>query len=208
MFLMIDNYDSFTYILVDYFRRLGVGMNVYRHDEIIPEEIEKMSPRAIVLSPGPKDPDNAGITTSVIKHFFGQIPMLGVCLGHQAMGQVFRGNVIRAERLMHGKTSMITHNKKGLFKDIPSPFEATRYHSLIIDPHSFPSELEITARTSRGEIMGIKHRNYPVEGVQFHPESILTEYGDRILLNFMDIVKEFHRVKDNEKGAIAGATVN
>ncbi len=208
MFLMIDNYDSFTYILVDYFRRLGVEMEAYRHDEITTEEIEKISPRAIVLSPGPKDPDNAGITVAAIKRFFDKTPMLGVCLGHQAMGQVFSGSVVRAKRLMHGKTSMINHNKKGLFKDIPSPFEATRYHSLIIEPDTFPSELEITARTSRGEIMGIKHRNYPVEGVQFHPESILTEYGDKVLLNFMDIVTEFHRDKNNEGGAIADATVN
>lgn len=195
MFLMIDNYDSFTYILVDYFRRLGNRMEVFRHDEITPEEIAEMHPRAIVVSPGPKDPDNAGITIPVIRRVAGEIPMLGVCLGHQAMGQVFGGKVVRAPRLMHGKTSMIYHNKKGLFKGFPLPFEATRYHSLIIDPGSVPSSLEVTAYTSEGEIMGVSHRDIPVEGVQFHPESILTESGDRILINFMEMVDGFHRKK-------------
>ncbi len=208
MFLMIDNYDSFTYILVDYFRRLGVKMDVYRHDEITLQEIEKTDPEALVFSPGPKDPDNAGITLSAITHFFGNIPMLGVCLGHQAMGQVCGAVVVRAERLMHGKTSMIHHNGQGLFRDIPSPFKATRYHSLIIDRESMPDTIEITAETERGEVMAISHCHYPVTGVQFHPESILTEYGNRVLLNFMDIVTGFHKEKKTERSSGAYAAVN
>ncbi|MDZ4132316.1 MAG: aminodeoxychorismate/anthranilate synthase component II [Dethiobacteria bacterium] len=198
MLLMIDNYDSFTYILVQYFRKLGIEMPVYRNDSITLEEIEALEPEGIVISPGPGDPDHAGITLSVIRHFSGQLPLLGVCLGHQAIGQNFGGKVVRAPRLMHGKTSLIHHDGKGLFTEMPQPFAATRYHSLILDPESHPSCLTITAWTDRGEIMGIRHTSLPIEGVQFHPESILTEEGIRLLNNF--IVN--HQITSS-KGAIA-----
>jgi anthranilate synthase/aminodeoxychorismate synthase-like glutamine amidotransferase len=185
MLLMLDNYDSFTYILVQYFRKLGIEMPVYRNDSITLEEIEALEPEGIVISPGPGDPDRAGITLSVIRHFSGHLPLLGVCLGHQALGQNFGGKVVRAPRLVHGKTSLIHHDGKGLFTEMPQPFAATRYHSLILDPESQPSCLTVTAWTDRGEIMGIRHTSLPIEGVQFHPESILTEEGIRLLNNFI-----------------------
>ncbi len=186
MLLMIDNYDSFTYILVQYFRMLGVEIAVYRNDAITVEKVEELGPKAIVISPGPGEPNGAGITLSAIHHFAGKVPLLGVCLGHQAMGQVFGGKVVRAHRLMHGKTSLIHHDAKGLFAGIAQPFKATRYHSLILDPELLPSCLEVTAWTEQGEIMGIRHRTLPLEGVQFHPESILTDHGIRLLQNFLN----------------------
>ncbi len=198
MLLMIDNYDSFTFILVDYFRRLGCIMEVYRNDELTLAEVEEMNPRGIVISPGPKDPDHAGISISLVKQFGGRIPLLGVCLGHQAIGQFYGAKVVRASRLMHGKTSAIYHQGRGVFKDLSSPLKATRYHSLILDPESIPPVLEVTAQTMEGEIMGVKHRYYNVEGVQFHPESILTESGEKILKNFLEGIEE---CQDNkEKG--------
>lgn len=185
MLLMIDNYDSFTYILVQYFRMLGVEMSVYRNDAITLDRIEELAPQGIVISPGPGDPDGAGITLPVIYHFAGKVPLLGVCLGHQAMGQAFGGRVVRAPRLMHGKTSLIHHDGRGLFSGMPQPLTATRYHSLILDPESLPSCLAVSAWTEQREIMGIRHRNLPLEGVQFHPESILTQEGIRLLRNFL-----------------------
>ncbi len=198
MLLMIDNYDSFTYILVQYFRMLGVKMPVYRNDAITIREIEELEPEGIVISPGPGDPDRSGVTLSVIDHFAGRIPLFGICLGHQAIGQNFGGRVIRADRLMHGKTSSIYHNGKGVFTTMPQPFTSTRYHSLILDPDSLPSCLDITAWTDQGEIMGICHNELRLEGVQFHPESILTDKGMRILKNFITVhnistAKEVHK---------------
>lgn len=186
MLLMLDNYDSFTYILVQYFRKLGVEMPVYRNDSITLEEIEALNPEGIVISPGPGNPDSAGLSLSVIRHFAGSIPVLGVCLGHQSIGQVFGGKVVRAPRLMHGKTSLVHHEGKGLFEGMPQPFAATRYHSLILEPESLPSCLAVTAWTDQDEIMGIRHRSLPIEGVQFHPESILTKDGMKLLKNFVD----------------------
>ncbi len=186
MLLMLDNYDSFTYILVQYFRKLGVEMPVYRNDSIALEEIEALKPEGIVISPGPGNPDNAGLSLSAIRHFAGSIPILGVCLGHQSIGQVFGGKVVRAPRLMHGKTSLIHHEGKGLFAQMSQPFTATRYHSLILEPGSLPSCLAVTAWTDQDEIMGIRHRSLPIEGVQFHPESILTKDGIKLLKNFID----------------------
>ncbi len=185
MLIMIDNYDSFTYILVQYFRQLGVEVEVYRNDAITIRKLEELAPEGLVISPGPGNPDNAGITLPVIEHFAGKVPLLGVCLGHQAIGQTFGGKVIRADRLMHGKTSPICHDGTGLFAGIPQPFMATRYHSLILDPLSHPSCLKITAWTDQGEIMGIRHQTLPLVGIQFHPESILTEKGLTILQNFV-----------------------
>jgi len=188
MFLMIDNYDSFTYILVQYLRMIGIEIEVYRNDAISIETIEQMAPRGIVISPGPGNPDQSGITLGVIKYFAGQIPLLGVCLGHQAMGQIFGGKVVKAMRIMHGKTSQIYHDNKGLFSGMPQPFTATRYHSLILDNEAFPSCLEVSAWTEQEEIMGLRHKEYVLEGVQFHPESILTEQGISILKNFVELV--------------------
>jgi anthranilate synthase/aminodeoxychorismate synthase-like glutamine amidotransferase len=182
---MIDNYDSFTYILVQYFRQLGVEVGVYRNDAITINKLEELSPKGIVISPGPGNPDSAGITLPVIEHFAGKVPLLGVCLGHQAIGQAFGGKVVRADRLMHGKTSLIYHADTGLFAGMPQPFIATRYHSLILDPLTHPSCLKITAWTDQGEIMGIRHQSLPLDGIQFHPESILTEKGHTILKNFI-----------------------
>ncbi len=187
MILMIDNYDSFTYNLVQYLGELGREVKVVRNDKITCEQIEELQPEAIVISPGPCSPDQAGISLAVIERFAGVIPILGVCLGHQAIGQAFGGLVVRAARLMHGKTSPIQHDGRALFRDIPSPFTATRYHSLIVDPDSLPDCLEVTAWTGEGEIMGLRHRLYRVEGVQFHPESILTEHGHSLLRNFLEI---------------------
>jgi anthranilate synthase component 2 len=195
MLLMIDNYDSFTYNVVQYLGELGAEVVVYRNDEITLTGIEKMAPAMIVISPGPCTPNEAGISMDVIRTFGPHIPTLGICLGHQCLGQVFGGNVIRAREVMHGKTSMIQHGDAGVFRGLPQPFEATRYHSLIVQRESLPDCLEITAWTERAaedgdeptfdEIMGLRHREYPIEGVQFHPESILTTTGHDLLRNFL-----------------------
>ncbi|MFB5679104.1 aminodeoxychorismate/anthranilate synthase component II [Paenibacillus terreus] len=185
MILVIDNYDSFTYNLVQYLGELGEEVTVKRNDEIDLQGIEDMAPDHILLSPGPCTPNEAGITLDVISHFKGKIPIFGVCLGHQAIGQAFGGNVIRAERLMHGKTSPILHHGSSVFEGLPSPFTATRYHSLLVERSSLPDCLEITAETAEGEIMGLRHKEFDVEGVQFHPESIITDHGHQILRNFL-----------------------
>jgi anthranilate synthase component 2 len=185
MLLMIDNYDSFTYNLVQYLGELGEQVKVVRNDEVTLDEIEAMAPERIVISPGPCTPNEAGVSLGVIARFAGRVPILGVCLGHQAIGQAFGGKVVHAKTLMHGKVSRIHHGGKGVFAGLPSPYEATRYHSLAIERESCPSELEITAWTDDGEIMGVRHVSLPVEGVQFHPESILTEHGHALLRNFL-----------------------
>ena len=185
MILMIDNYDSFTYNLVQYFGELGEELLVKRNDELTMEDIESLKPEMIVVSPGPCTPNDAGVSLEVITHFAGKIPIFGVCLGHQSIGQAFGGNVIRAERLMHGKTSPVHHNGKGVNADMPNPFTATRYHSLIVEKESLPDCLEVTSWTAEGEIMGLRHRDYAVEGVQYHPESIMTEAGKQLLRNFI-----------------------
>jgi len=187
MLLMIDNYDSFTYNLVQYFGELGEDIKVFRNDKITISEIERLSPEKIVISPGPCTPNEAGISIDVIRHFAGKCPILGVCLGHQAIGAAFGGRIIRAPRLMHGKTSEIYHDGQTIFEGIPNPFEATRYHSLIIERETLPECLQISAWTKEGEIMGVRHRGYLIEGVQFHPESILTTTGKDILRNFLRI---------------------
>ncbi|MFY0545758.1 aminodeoxychorismate/anthranilate synthase component II [Brevibacillus sp. H7] len=185
MIIMIDNYDSFTYNLVQFVGELGEELQVYRNDKITIEEIERLSPDYLMISPGPCTPNEAGISMDAIRHFAGKVPILGVCLGHQSIGQVFGGKVIRAHRLMHGKTSEIHHDGKTIFQGIPSPFTAARYHSLIVEEETIPDVLEVTARTAEGEIMAIRHREYPIEGVQFHPESIITEHGKQLLRNFL-----------------------
>ncbi|OPA73161.1 aminodeoxychorismate/anthranilate synthase component II [Paenibacillus selenitireducens] len=185
MILVIDNYDSFTYNLVQYLGELGEEVVVYRNDEIDLAGIEALKPDHILISPGPCTPNEAGISMDTIAYFKGKIPILGVCLGHQSIGQVFGGNVIRAEKLMHGKTSQMLHDGKGLFEGLPSPFTATRYHSLIVERESLPDCLEITAETSDGEIMGLRHKEYLIEGLQFHPESIITDHGHQMLRNFL-----------------------
>ncbi|ALS24820.1 aminodeoxychorismate/anthranilate synthase component II [Paenibacillus naphthalenovorans] len=185
MILVIDNYDSFTYNLVQYLGELGEKVEVRRNDEIDLAGIEALKPDHILISPGPCTPNEAGISLSLIEHFKGKIPILGVCLGHQSIGQVFGGEVIRAQRLMHGKTSAIYHDGKGVFKGLPSPFTATRYHSLIVKKETLPDCLEISAHTAEGEIMGLRHKEYPIEGVQFHPESIITDHGHQMLRNFL-----------------------
>ncbi|MFB4333247.1 aminodeoxychorismate/anthranilate synthase component II [Paenibacillus sp. CR_12] len=185
MILVIDNYDSFTYNLVQYLGELGEEVKVYRNDEIDIAGIEALAPDHILISPGPCTPNEAGISLDVISHYKGIIPIFGVCLGHQAIGQAFGGNVIRAERLMHGKTSAIQHTGESVFEGLPVPFTATRYHSLIVEKETLPEELEITAWTEEGEIMGLRHKHYPVEGVQFHPESIITDHGHQMLRNFL-----------------------
>ena len=187
MLLMIDNYDSFTYNLVQYFAELGQEVVVYRNDQISLEEIERLRPAYIVISPGPCTPNEAGVSVPVIKEFAGAIPMLGVCLGHQSIGQAYGGKIVRAKQLMHGKTSAIVHSRQGIFQALPSPFTATRYHSLVIEPGSLPSCLEVTAWTEDGEIMAVRHKELAVEGVQFHPESILTEHGHAMLKNFLKL---------------------
>ncbi|TVY06775.1 aminodeoxychorismate/anthranilate synthase component II [Paenibacillus cremeus] len=186
MILVIDNYDSFTYNLVQYLGELGEKVEVRRNDEVDLAGIEAMKPDHILISPGPCTPNEAGISLSLIEHFKGKIPILGVCLGHQSIGQVFGGDVIRAEKLMHGKTSEIFHDGKSVFKGLPSPFIATRYHSLIVKRETLPDCLEITAETAEGEIMGLRHKEYPIEGVQFHPESIITDHGHQMLRNFLE----------------------
>jgi anthranilate synthase component 2 len=186
MLLMIDNYDSFTYNLVQYFAELGEEVEVYRNDEISTDQIGKLNPDHIVISPGPCTPNEAGVSVATIKEFSGKIPILGVCLGHQSIGQAFGGKIIHARQLMHGKTSKIYHNNNSVFTDLPNPFTATRYHSLVIERESLPECLEITAWTDDGEIMGVRHKSMAVHGVQFHPESILTEHGHRLLKNFLE----------------------
>jgi anthranilate synthase component 2 len=185
MLLMIDNYDSFTYNLVQYLGELGEEVRVVRNDEIAAAEVEALAPERIVLSPGPCTPDQAGISLEVIRRYAGRIPILGVCLGHQAIGQAFGARVVHAKTLMHGKVSRIHHAGRGVFRGLPTPYEATRYHSLAIERSSCPDELEVTAWTEDGEIMGVRHRTLPIEGVQFHPESILTEHGHALLRNFL-----------------------
>ena len=191
MLLMIDNYDSFTYNLVQYFGELGADVCVYRNDQITLDEVVKLNPERIVISPGPCTPNEAGISLEVIKHFAGKVPLLGVCLGHQSIGQAFGGNIVHAREIMHGKTSMIHHNDVGVFKGLENPFEATRYHSLVIEKESLPDCLEVTAWTENekgelDEIMGVRHKTLDVEGVQFHPESILTQHGHDMLKNFLN----------------------
>ena len=188
MLVIIDNYDSFTYNLVQYFGELGMLPVVYRHDAISVAELAEMAPSGIVISPGPGRPEDAGISESVIKDLGQRIPILGVCLGHQAIGQVFGAAVVYAPTLVHGKTSPVFHDNKGLFAGIPSPFQATRYHSLVVDRATIPAELEITAWTEDGLVMGMQHRRYPIHGVQFHPESILTVEGKALLKNFLGML--------------------
>ncbi|MGO4349215.1 aminodeoxychorismate/anthranilate synthase component II [Paenibacillus sp. MCAF9] len=185
MILVIDNYDSFTYNLVQYLGELGEDITVKRNDEIDLAGIEALAPDHILISPGPCSPNEAGISLSLIEHFKGKIPIFGVCLGHQSIGQAFGGEVVRAEKLMHGKTSAIYHQGKSVFEGLPSPFIATRYHSLIVRRETLPDCLEITAETDEGEIMGLRHKEYAIEGVQFHPESIITEHGLTMLRNFL-----------------------
>lgn len=190
MLLMLDNYDSFTYNLVQYFGELGANVEVHRNDKITVSEIEALNPERIVISPGPCTPNEAGISLDVIKHFSGKKPILGVCLGHQSIGQAFGGDIVHAGEIMHGKTSFVHHNNSGVFKGLDNPFNATRYHSLVIDKQTIPECFDITAWTqnddgSMDEIMGIHHKTLPIEGVQFHPESILTEHGHALLNNFL-----------------------
>ena len=185
MLLMIDNYDSFTYNLVQYLGELGQEVVVYRNDEIALDEIEALHPERIVISPGPCTPNEAGVSVPLIRRFAGQVPILGVCLGHQSIGQAFGGRIVHAKQLMHGKTSAVHHANQGVFRGLHEPLTATRYHSLVIERESLPAELEVTAWTDDGEIMGVRHRTLAIEGVQFHPESILTEQGHELLGNFL-----------------------
>jgi anthranilate synthase/aminodeoxychorismate synthase-like glutamine amidotransferase len=189
MVFVLDNYDSFTYNLVQYFGELGQEVEVRRNDQITPAEIERLSPERIVISPGPCTPEDAGISIDLIRHMAGKTPILGVCLGHQAIGAAFGGKVVRARHLMHGKTSQVTHDDKNIFRGLPSPFTATRYHSLAVSEKGLPKELEVSAWTKEPDgsqtIMGLRHRQFPIEGVQFHPESVLTQEGKRLLQNFL-----------------------
>lgn len=185
MIVMIDNYDSFTYNLVQFVGELGEELQVHRNDKITVAEIERAAPDYLMISPGPCTPNEAGISMEAIRYFAGKIPILGVCLGHQSIGQVFGGKVIRAKRLMHGKTSEVYHDGKTIFRDLPTPFTAARYHSLLVEEETVPDILEVTARTAEGEIMAVRHREYPIEGVQFHPESIITQHGKKLLQNFL-----------------------
>ncbi len=187
MILMIDNYDSFTYNLVQYLGELGEKVKVFRNDKITNQDIIRLKPKRIIISPGPGRPEDAGISCELIKEFAGKIPIFGVCLGHQAIGYVYGGKIVRAKKLMHGKTSLIYHNKKEIFRNIPNPFLATRYHSLLVERKSLPSCFEIIAQTKEKEIMGLRHKDYPLWGVQFHPESVLTRCGRDILNNFLKI---------------------
>ena len=197
MIYMLDNYDSFTYNLVQYMGELGTDLEVARNDKTTVEAVLARQPDGIVISPGPCTPNEAGISNELIAQAAGKVPLLGVCLGHQCIGQVFGGNVIRADTLMHGKTSMIHHHGSDLFAGLENPFVATRYHSLIVDPSRFPDSLNVTARTEDGTIMSVRHRNYPIYGVQFHPESILTVEGKKLLQNFLNIVEQ-HRVQETQ----------
>lgn len=193
MILMIDNYDSFTYNLVHYLAELGEEVVVHRNDKLELEDIGKLNPDMLVVSPGPCTPKEAGISVEAIKEFAARMPILGVCLGHQSLAYAYGAEIVRADRLLHGKTSEIHHDKKGIYKGIPDPFEATRYHSLLVNRESLPEELEITAWTDEGEIMGIRHKEHMMEGVQFHPESILTKHGKDLLRNFISIAKKKSR---------------
>jgi para-aminobenzoate synthetase component 2 len=186
MIVVIDNYDSFTYNLVQYLGELGEEIKVFRNDEVGVNDVRKIHPNAVIISPGPCTPREAGISIDVIRSFKGDVPILGVCLGHQAIAMAFEGNVIRAEEVVHGKVAQIYHDRKGLYRNIESPFTATRYHSLIVEEESLPDCFEITARTQKGVVMGIRHKHYPIEGVQFHPESILTNVGKDLLKNFLN----------------------
>ncbi|MEB7455860.1 aminodeoxychorismate/anthranilate synthase component II [Lysinibacillus sphaericus] len=190
MILMIDNYDSFIYNIVQYLGEVGHEIIVKRNDVLTIEDIEQLAPDMIVISPGPCSPNEAGESLNIIRYFAGNIPILGVCLGHQAIAQVFGGQVIRAERLMHGKTSPVLHAEVGLHKAMPNPFQATRYHSLIVEKETLPTCLEVTAWTEEGEIMGLRHKDYPIEGVQYHPESIMTEQGKKLLRQFIEMYVE------------------
>ncbi|MEI8305336.1 MAG: aminodeoxychorismate/anthranilate synthase component II [Burkholderiales bacterium] len=185
MLLMIDNYDSFTYNLVQYLGELGEDVLTVRNDAITLDDIERLAPARIVISPGPCAPAQAGVSVPLLRHFAGRVPILGVCLGHQAIGEAFGGRIVRARELMHGKTSPITHDGRGVFRGLPSPYTVIRYHSLAIERASLPACLEVTAQTEDGEIMGVRHREHAIEGVQFHPESILTEHGHALLRNFL-----------------------
>jgi anthranilate synthase/aminodeoxychorismate synthase-like glutamine amidotransferase len=187
MLLMIDNYDSFTYNLVQYFGELGEDVRVFRNNKITIDQIESLKPSRIVISPGPCTPTEAGVSVETIRHFAGRVPLLGVCLGHQSLAVAFGGEVVRAQRLMHGKISKIRHDGKTIFRQLPSPFDATRYHSLIVKRETLPSCFEISAETAEGEIMGMRHRSFGIEGVQFHPESILTIVGKDLLRNFLKL---------------------
>jgi len=187
MLLMIDNYDSFTYNLVQYFGELGEDVRVFRNNKITIDQIESLKPSRIVISPGPCTPTEAGVSVETIRHFAGRVPLLGVCLGHQSLAAAFGGEVVRAERLMHGKTSKIRHDGKTIFRQLPSPFDATRYHSLIVKRETLPSCFEVSAETAEGEIMGMRHRSFGIEGVQFHPESILTMVGKDLIRNFLKL---------------------
>ena len=187
MLLMIDNYDSFTYNLVQYLGELGEEIRVYLNDKITLEQIEQLNPERLVISPGPCTPNEAGISVATIKHFAGKLSILGVCLGHQSIGQAFGGHIVRAERLMHGKTSPIHHDGRTIFAKLPNPFTATRYHSIIIERESLPDCLEVSAWTKEGEIMGVRHKEWLVEGIQFHPESIITKEGKALLRNFLQL---------------------
>ena len=186
MLLMIDNYDSFTYNLVQYLGELGADVRVYRNDAITLDEVAAMAPSQIVVSPGPCTPSEAGVSVPLIQRFAGHVPILGVCLGHQAIGQAFGGRIVRAQRVMHGKLSPVSHDGRGVFTDLPSPFAVTRYHSLAIERDGVPAQLLVTATSDDGEIMGVRHRQWAVEGVQFHPEAILTEHGKKMLENFLE----------------------
>jgi anthranilate synthase/aminodeoxychorismate synthase-like glutamine amidotransferase len=190
MILVIDNYDSFTYNLVQYLGELGAEVEVYRNDAIDIAGIERREPEGVLISPGPGTPDDAGVTLEVVRSLGGKLPLFGVCLGHQAIGQAFGGKVLRAPRLMHGRTSPIEHDGRGLFHGLPSPFRATRYHSLIVDRATLSPDLEVTAWTAEGELMGLRHRRFAIEGVQFHPESFLTEHGHAILQNFLNVLPD------------------
>ncbi len=187
MVFVLDNYDSFTYNLVQYMGELGAEMVIRRNDELTPEQVEDLHPERILLSPGPCTPQQAGISIPLIRHFAGKVPILGVCLGHQAIGAAFGGTVVRAPKLMHGKTSAVEHDGKSIFAGLASPMTCTRYHSLIVAEEGLPEELEISARTEDGIIMGLRHREYPIEGVQFHPESVLTAGGKRLIQNFVEM---------------------
>ena len=190
MILMIDNYDSFTYNLVQYLGELGANVVVHRNDKITFKDIEQLNPEKIVISPGPCTPEKAGISIETVRYFGGKIPLLGVCLGHQSIASAFGGEIIKAKKLMHGKTSMVTHDNKHLFKGLPNPFKATRYHSLVLNKNTIPDEFEVTATSDDGEVMGIRHKNIFIEGVQFHPESILTTSGKDLLKNFLNMPKD------------------
>ena len=195
MIFMIDNYDSFTYNLVQYFYMLGADVTVRRNDKVTISEIEALKPEALVVSPGPGNPDSAGITLEAVAHFAGKLPILGVCLGHQTIGQVFGGRVVHARNLMHGKTSPVTHDGKGLFEGIPQNFKAMRYHSLAVEAATLPDCLQISARSDDGEIMAMRHREFPIESIQYHPESIVTVTGKRQLGNFLRLMKQFNEGK-------------